>query len=104
MIRWKNPSQDDLIRLRAIQIMFGDEFDFTEFLFHPKQPRLSDSSKNLKEAMRSFSSGEQVLILIAMDIWASEGGIHFDDLYRKMSSRSLNHCLKAINYIINKKE
>ena len=105
MIQWKDASIDDLMRLRAIQIIFGDECDFTDFLFHPTKSRLADSPDNLKAAMKCFSSGEQVLILIAMDIWGSYGGgLHFDDLYQKLSLRALNRCLKAINYLINKRE
>ena len=102
MVKWKNASQDDLKRLRSIKILFGHKTDLIDFIFHPLKPRLSYTPENLKEKMKCFGTGEQTLILIAMDIWGSYGGIHFDDLYTNLSLESLHNCMKALAHITNR--
>ena len=68
MIKWKNPSEDDLSRLEAIKILCGSHPWMIDFLFHPSKPRLSNTPERLKEKMSCFSQGEKTLILVAMDI------------------------------------
>ena len=99
MLNWKNASNHDLKLLKAIKMLFGDDEKFLNFLFHPTRSKLSDSPENLKERMACFSSGEQLLLLVAMDIWGTYGGIHFDDLYTKLCPQSLQNCLHALAYL-----
>ena len=99
MINWKNAHEEDLLRLEAIKILFGRETRLLDFLFHPDKPRLSASLDLIKSDMRCFSSGEQVLINIALDIWSSDGGIHFDDLYATLDYRTFRRCMKALRFI-----
>ena len=99
MIRWKNASKDDLKRLKAIKILCSSHPSLIDFLFDPVKPRLSDTPGNLKENMGHLSGGEKTLILIAMDIWGTYGGFHFDDLYTHLSPKSLHNCIKALAHI-----
>jgi len=69
MLKWKEPSNDDLKRLKAISILLDDDERFIHFLFHPRKSQLASSPETLKKEMKCFSSGEQTLLLIAMDIW-----------------------------------
>ena len=101
MINWKHASKDDLKRLKAIKIILDEHEKLLDFLFHPAKACLASSPESLKEKMRCFSSGEQVLLLIAMDVWGTYGGIHFDDLYTSLSDKSLKNCIKALSYVKN---
>ncbi|PIQ68548.1 MAG: hypothetical protein COV91_03405 [Candidatus Taylorbacteria bacterium CG11_big_fil_rev_8_21_14_0_20_46_11] len=99
MLKWKDPSNDDLKRLRAISILLGEDERLIRFLFHPTKSRLAFSPQTLKRKMKCFSSGEQTLLLIAMDIWGSYGGIHFDDLYTVLDPNAFKNCINSLAYI-----
>ncbi|PIP91030.1 MAG: hypothetical protein COV38_16660 [Bdellovibrionales bacterium CG11_big_fil_rev_8_21_14_0_20_38_13] len=101
MLKWKNPSNDDQKRLRAITILLDNDERLVRFLFHPTKSQLSMTPEILREKMKSFSSGEQTLLLIAMDIWGTYGGIHFDDLYTNLSPDSFKNCITALAFIKN---
>ena len=101
MLKWSNISNDDQKRLNAIIILLGNDERLVRFLFHPTKSKLSIAPEILKEKMRCFSSGEQTLLLIAMDIWGTYGGIHFDDLYTNLSPSSFKNCINALAYIKN---
>lgn len=101
MIQWKNASRDDLKRLVAIKILCGSHPGLVNFLFDSVKPRLSDTPENIKEKMGHLSRGEKTLLLIAMDIWGTYGGIHFDDLYTHLSPKSFHNCIKALAHIQN---
>lgn len=96
MIKWNSASKNDVKRLTAIKILFDGQPNLINFIFHPLKPKLAKTHEKLKEEMLSFSSGEQTLILVAMDIWGTYGGIHFDDLYTRLSPRAFNNCMKAL--------
>jgi len=99
MLKWKEPSNDDLKRLKAISILLGDDERFIRFLFHPRKSRLASSPETLKNEMKCFSSGEQTLLLIAMDIWGTYGGIHFDDLYTNLDPNAFKNCINSLAFI-----
>ncbi|POB14794.1 hypothetical protein [Halobacteriovorax sp. DA5] len=99
MLKWKEPSNDDVKRLQAISILLGKDMRLIRFLFHPTKSRLAASSETLKEEMKCFSSGEQTLLLIAMDIWGTYGGIHFDDLYTNLDPNAFKNCINALAFI-----
>ena len=101
MIQWKSPSEDDLKRLEAIKILCGSSTELIDFLFDPVKSRLLDTPENLKDKMGCFSQGEKTLLLVAMDIWGTYGGIHFDDIYTNLSPQSFHNCIKALAHITN---
>lgn len=74
MLKWTNTSKDDQKRLKAITILLDNDERLVRFLFHSTKSQLSTTPEILKAKMKCFSSGEQVLLLIAMDIWGTYGG------------------------------
>ena len=101
MLKWTNTSKDDQKRLKAITILLDNDERLVRFLFHSTKSQLSTTPEILKAKMKCFSSGEQVLLLIAMDIWGTYGGIHFDDLYTNLSPSSFKNCITALAFIKN---
>jgi hypothetical protein len=99
MFYWKNATRDDQLRLKAISILLGEDERLIRFLFHPTKPRLATSSTSIKQKIKSFSKGEQTLLRIALDIWGTYGGIHFDDLYTNLSPTSFMNCINALAFI-----
>ena len=95
----ENASQDDLELLEAISILLGRNQRLLAFLFHPHKAILRKSATRLKKEMGCLSSGEQVLLNIALDFWSEEGEVHFNGLYQILCPRSFKNCLDSLIYI-----
>ena len=95
-INWKHANEEDLERLKIIESLVGDHTHLLDFIFHQERTELAGPLKVMKSDMECFEEEEQVLILCALDLWGTYGGIHLDDLYKKLSSKNFANCLKAM--------
>ncbi|MCB9085777.1 MAG: hypothetical protein H6624_15625 [Bdellovibrionaceae bacterium] len=98
-IDWKVCSAGDKRRLLAIKALLASFPGFLLFLFNKEKPELRADAKSLKKFAQSFSSGEQVLINIAIDIWNGEGGIHFNDIYEILDTKNFIAVLKSLDIL-----
>lgn len=98
-INWNRACQGDLRRLEAVTILLGSHIGLLEFLFCKDRPELRAESTLLLRHSMAFSSGEQVLIRMAIDIWNGEGGIHFNDIYEVLDTRNFINTLKALDFL-----
>jgi hypothetical protein len=75
------PSSDDL-RYHAISILLANDPNLLKFLFSSPLPnlRMRAGSEQLLFESGAFSSGQKLLLKIALDIWCSEGGAQLDDI------------------------
>ena len=110
-MNWKNAKQDDLQKLEIIKTLLGKHIHLLDFIFHPEVPQLAGPLEIIKSDMMCFEEEEQLLILCALDLWGSCGGLHLDDLYKKLSGENFANCLKALvllrerrNHVIGKEE
>jgi hypothetical protein len=62
-------------------------------------PHLATSPAEIKSYASVLSSGEQLLVHIGLDIWDSCGGIHFDDLYRKLDPINFQQVISVLLFL-----
>jgi hypothetical protein len=95
MTNWKNPSLSDRKRYLIISKLFESHPKLLEYLFHPTKAELSAPPENLLQ--NPYSSGEKILIQVAIDLWSNGcGGTQLMDLNRLDSA----HLFKAIEAFI----
>jgi hypothetical protein len=95
MFQWKNADPGDLKRFNAISMFLNKYPSLLTFLFSPTKPELNGSPESLKKRSGGFSSGEKVLINIALDIWSDSGDAKINDLYT-LDSENFQNVLKAL--------
>jgi hypothetical protein len=92
---WKNAYPDDLERLRLTSYLLNRYPKLIEFLFHPEKPELSSSPEELKKKTSAFSSGEELLVRISLDIWSSSGRATLIEIMEKLDDRNFENMLKV---------
>ena len=73
MATWDTADPDTYNRLIIIKKMLRGGNRLLEFLFHPSEAQLRVSPSSLLFESGCFSSGEQLLIRVALDIWSCDG-------------------------------
>ncbi|MBT8373539.1 MAG: hypothetical protein KJN80_01365, partial [Deltaproteobacteria bacterium] len=66
-----------------------------DYLFY--RGRLRDEPSKLILCSKSFSSGEQVLVKIALDFWDNSANALLRDVYQALDFDNFRNVLKAIN-------
>jgi hypothetical protein len=99
MNSWVNPGECDRRVFRAIEILLSNHPQLLDFLFKKKEALLSSSPQSIKRKSRCFSSGEQILIQIALDIWSGSGKAKFLDIVNRLDIENINHVISTMQYL-----
>jgi hypothetical protein len=83
-------------RYRAVATMLADDPKLLEFLFGTSQTQLKGSPALLRCAAKAFSSGEQILVNSALDLWSDDGRTSLSDLAFRLDARRLRNVLTAV--------
>jgi hypothetical protein len=101
---WKNADNNDRILKRALSLLFHRNEKLMHLMLNPDTPRLMSTSELIKNHSLGFSSSEQLLVRIALDIWDGSGGIHFNELYENLDQRNFQKMLLVLNYLYSPEE
>jgi hypothetical protein len=99
MNSWINASESDRRIFKAIEVLLTNHPKLLDFLFKKEEALLSSSPQLIKRKSRCFSSGEQVLIQIALDIWSGSGKAKFLDILNRLDIENTNHLILTIQYL-----
>ena len=99
MTSWNTADCSDKILLRTLSLLYEKNENLLHFMLNPDTPRLTASSEVIKDRGQGFSSGEQLLIRIGLDVWNGSGGIHFNELYQKLDPFNFQKVLLILNYL-----
>jgi hypothetical protein len=80
ILDWKDASADELMLLEMISKLLDDNEQLLTFIFEPTLPKLRKRAGVLKEDSWKFSSGEALLIRVALDIWSGSGHVQLWEL------------------------
>lgn len=83
---------------KSIKIILEGHPKLLDYLFNYKTSGLCKSSEEIIESSRVLSSGEQVLIKLALDFWDGSGNTLLTEVYKILSPGLYKKVLKAINY------
>lgn len=86
-------------RWHAISILMANDPKLLDFILNEKRDCLADSAENLKYEAGCFSSGEKILIQIALDIWDDCGGSRLGDVIHTLDSIRFEAFLRALEIL-----
>lgn len=72
-MNWKNVTTDEKKRFVIISKLLEKHPHFIEFMLDTEKPELRASPEEIREQAGCFSSGEQVLVSLALDFWNGSG-------------------------------
>lgn len=79
MKRWAVASRGEQRLYWAIEQVVG-ESRLLEFLFDSSRPKLRQPADELLKAARGLSSGEYLLVKLALDLWCEQGQMTLTEL------------------------
>lgn len=96
---WKHASPGDLKLLRLITFLLSRHPKLIPFLFRPDRAELQGPPPELIQEARAFSSGEQLLVRIALDLWSDSGNATLWELLKWLDPLSFDHTLFVLRYL-----
>jgi hypothetical protein len=67
-----------------------------EFVFDPQKPRLRRDPEELLREGRGLSSGEYLLIKIALDLWNASGNTRIHELIETLDPGNFERVMKSL--------
>ncbi len=96
MPTWDVVDLDTYNRLQIIVEMFQADDRLLEFVFNPVKAELRTCPQTLTEESRCLSSGEQILIRVALDIWSAEGSATVGELLTALDYPRFEDVIRAM--------
>ena len=104
MLNWKSSSDGDLELLEVISILVQKNSWILTYSFQRDRSGLNQVSRSLREIAGSFSSGEQILIRLSLNIWDEDSGeVSFLGPIRIMGSQNYTFFLKVQSMLREKR-
>jgi hypothetical protein len=99
MLNWKTCSTEERRLADIIHLIFKPYPELEQFLFNAKTPNLNEPPEFLLAQIGAFSSGEQVLIRVVLDLWSGEGDTPLFDIIHRLDDRNFTHVMAALLYL-----
>lgn len=86
-------------RSRAISLLLANDPMLLDFLLKPCRTALCAPPARLRREARCFSSGQQILVKTALDIWGDYGSVQLSDIIFRLDELRLSSFLLAVEYL-----
>ncbi len=93
---WKEARASEQRQFDAISILTRQSPYLMNFLFHPTNPKLRLPPEELLRTAQGFSSGDYVLVKLAIDLWCEQGQVFVHELFN-LDPVNFNLALKALH-------
>lgn len=96
MIQWPNASEGDLKRLEIIKGIFVQDPEFVDWLFLKDKPEMFADAETVLEKAGAFSSGQQILIRVALAVWFWHDCTNIVDICRRLDGKNFQAVMNAM--------
>lgn len=93
---WPNAGDSDLQRYEAISRVFMSHEYLLPFFFDTEQPRVRLAPEKMLRQADGMSTGEFLLIKIALDIWSGSGNARVWELIENLDQQNFSFVLQAL--------
>jgi len=93
--KWTNACKGDVKRASAISVLMDKHPALIDWMFREDKPELKASPGQILKRAGAFSTGEKILIQLALDIWSGDGATKILDLDR-LDPGNFKNALSAI--------
>lgn len=99
MLDWKDASLHELRLSNVYGKLFRNHHKLLEMLFELKIARLRKPPEDLLEEIDVYSSGERILIQVALDLWDGSGKAYFWDILYRLDNEILLELMQGLEYL-----
>lgn len=83
----------------SLNLIFAKHPRFLDFLFDRSEPKLRDEPEVLLSEAGCFSTGEKILIRIALDLWCGQGHVNLWDIVERLDLYNYEHVLAGLRHL-----
>ena len=99
MLEWKGVGRHENKMMETMNIIFNEHEKLLDFLFEDNCPKLRQEANLLLLAARGFSSGEQLLVRVGIDLWNGEANVKLWELVERLDENNFEQIFKAILHL-----
>lgn len=99
MLNWQGAGRHEGRMQEVLNLIFQKHSRFLGFLFDQERPRLRQDPKWLLEEAGGFSTGEQILIRIGMDLWNGSGHVRLWDVIERLDEENYHSVLAGLRHL-----
>lgn len=99
MVSWRHASSSDRRLYSAVSAIFLKHPHLLRFLFDDHEPRLRMIPEEMLREIRGFSSGEQILVRVAMDIWSGSGNAKIWQIVETLDPDNFANVLEGLRIL-----
>ena len=96
MESWQAATTSDRYTYSVIAIIFRNHPYLLRFLFEDRSPRIRFQPMELRRRAANFSSGEQLLIRVALDVWSGSGNAKIWQILETLDADNFLNVLVAL--------
>ena len=95
LINWPDADPIDQKTLEKVSILLSGQGHLLRLIFSPSKAQLADTAENIKKHASYLSSGEYLLVLLALDLWDGSGEVLFKDVFMELDYSYLKKAIDA---------
>jgi hypothetical protein len=95
-LQWHNARPRELKFQVVMTALFAANSRLLPLVFARDQPRLRDEPENILTQARGLSSGEYLLLRLALDLWNDSGSVRIQELISTLDSLNFANAIGAL--------
>ena len=99
MLKWQRPGRHEMRMMETLNIIFAGHNKLLQFLFDEDVAKLRHEPELLLTSACGFSSGEQILIRIALDLWSGSGGVKLWHIIESLDDTTYEGVLAGLRHL-----
>jgi hypothetical protein len=99
MLDWQKPGRHERRMMETLNIIFVGHSKLLEFLFAREKAVLLQEPAFLMESAYGYSSGEQILIRVALDLWNSSGDVKLWHIIECLDDDTYENVLTGLRHL-----
>lgn len=99
MLNWKDPGKDCRLMQEVLNLIFAKHPKLLHFLFDRHEPCLRQDAETLLVDAGVLSTGERILVQVALDLWSGEGGVCLGEIVERLDSGNYFNLLAGLRHL-----
>lgn len=99
MLNWQRPGRHETRMMETLNIIFAGHSKLLQFLFENEASRLREDPEFLLARARGFSSGEQILVRIGLDLWSGSGDVKLWHIIESLDDSTYHNVLLGLGHL-----
>jgi hypothetical protein len=96
VLNWKRTNRYELRMQKTLNLIFRKHPALVDSIFDKERPRLRCEPERILMECGVFSSGEKILIRVALDLWNGSGGVSLWDVVERLDVDNYRNVLRGL--------